>query len=373
LLLAESSVPFNSNGVINSSPDRLILFDPGNMKIDTINLKAGDYLFPRDQVVFYPNEINQSNGEFDSYRVRYTASGNLVIPFLRQKSGRTYEERVMIWKQGKLADWPSNMSVSLSKDGKKIMIGQSNANGTSLIRVLDEDGKELDRIPDIYFADFGYDGSLVFIKNNSLLIRQDGAAEKVYTLGNTVTYAYTKHPFVVVKGIDSIYMINTQSGQIKTYAGYLVDINFDKNVFFTVNRNIYRTSAKSPDTLFRRSFSDTVPVRYSCEEKIQSIAYNRKSDETLILTNKNRLLLLDPGMTEKAGLLITANDLFGFCSDGTALYYLRDNNLRVFKNDHHLINLFDFGAAHDWYHSTSTVTKLKLREQERFLDSIFEK
>ncbi|TMI96686.1 MAG: hypothetical protein E6H06_03335 [Bacteroidetes bacterium] len=374
LLLAESSVPFNSKGLINSSPDRLILFNLGDMKIDTINLKAGDYLFPRDQVVFYPNEINQSNGEFDSYRVRYTASGNLVIPFLRQKSGRTYQERVMIWKEGKLADWASNMSVSLSKDGKKIMIGQlNNTNGASLIRVLDEDGKELDRIPDIYFADFGYDGSLVFIKNNSLLIRQYGAAEKIYTLGNAVTYAYTKHPFVVAKGIDSIYVINTQSGQIKTYAGYLVDVNFDKNVFFTVNRNIYKTSANSPDTLFRRSFSDTVPARYSCEEKIQSIAYNRKSDETLILTNKNRLLLLDPGMVEKAGLLLTANDLFGFCSDGTALYYLRDNNLRVFKNDHHLINLFAFRAVHDWYDSTTSVTKLKAQEKKHFLDSIFKK
>ena len=153
----------------------------------------------------------------------------------------------------------------------------------------------------------------------------------------------------------------------------MVDVNFDKNVFFTVNRNIYKTSANSPDTLFRRSFSDTVPARYSCEEKIQSIAYNRKSDETLILTNKNRLLLLDPGMVEKAGLLLTANDLFGFCSDGTALYYLRDNNLRVFKNDHHLINLFAFRAVHDWYDSTTSVTKLKAQEKKHFLDSIFKK
>ena len=88
------------------------------------------------------------------------------------------------------------------------------------------------------------------------------------------------------------------------------------------------------------------------------------TDEILLLTNNDHLLLLDAELKIKAGFQLTPNDLFGFSDDGKRIYYVRNDFVSVFTNDNNLINFFDFKASLMWTQNLKGAKKT-LREDEK--------
>ncbi len=92
--------------------------------------------------------------------------------------------------------------------------------------------------------------------------------------------------------------------------------------------------------------------------------YNNEQDNVLVLTKSNRLLLLDKAMTVKAGLQLTANDIFGFAKDGKKFFYARDEFLSVFRNNTSLINVFDAAMVKDLLAQKSSPIKREISKEE---------
>jgi hypothetical protein len=100
------------------------------------------------------DDISNPKSEFDSYRVRFTNADNLVIPCLI-KSGPLgiMVNKVRILSDRRLpVELNSTSTVSISKDGQFLMTGNYE-NDKPMVEVYNEDGDEINNIPNIYFGD----------------------------------------------------------------------------------------------------------------------------------------------------------------------------------------------------------------------------
>ena len=333
--------------------NEFILFDCSTGSMDSVNLGRGNFLYPLDNIA-RPYEGNT----YDSYRVQFTASGRLLVPFSRLYDYGPGNKQVRLIQNGRtLKNLPSIWSTSLSKDGKKILVAEGTVNGSPGIAVYDEDGHRRPfAFRNVVFADFTEKGDLIFGGGHTLKIMRDDGVVQEFNINDYIKYAYADGDgrFAVVKGERNVYTVNTENGAMNAYRGELVDVNFDKQVFITSN-NIPggENEMQHPDTLWKRHFlNDRDRHFFSWSKGIRNAQYNKSTDELMVLTRDNQLLLLNGNMAVKAGFLLTANDISAFSRDGKTLFYVRDEFLTVFKNDGKLINFFDFDTDHRWLHNS---------------------
>ena len=81
-----------------------------------------------------------------------------------------------------------------------------------------------------------------------------------------------------------------------------------------------------------------------------------------MLTNQNKLIILDKDFKEKTAMQLTANDRFGLSDNGEVLYYVRDRWLSVFPND---LPLHVFDASRVWPQLEKPPLKMEVSRQRR--------
>lgn len=118
------------------------------------------------------------------------------------------------------------------------------------------------------------------------------------------------------------------------------------------------------DTIRRRDLNGKLTAGpFSHPDGIETVEYNKAVDALLVLTKKNKLLVLDKDLHIKTGLSLTANDRYGMSPDGLILYYVRDQYYSVFKNNLDSLNVFD--ANKSWQLLTRKPLKMEISKQRR--------
>jgi len=347
ILLARFPSAFLSDSLyyrINKASNEFILYNCLTNHADTVNMGEGRYIYPRNYRV--NNSINETN---DSYRFRFTAGGNLLIPFYQILPTDKYIQLVrVITLNNNRFDRLSEGSVSLSKDGKRFMTIE--IPGSNIFKIYDENAQLKESVNNIDFADFIKGGGLVYVKGKELNLRDTTNTIRNYDLPSSPEYAYVDSTgkVMVIDLNDRIMLINTLNNSRQLLNEKLIDLDFEKNVIITQLSGKLERGKRSPDIVKRRTALGKTSVVFEVPEGIQTVKYNRATDEILLLTQSDKLILLDSRAKVKAGFQLTPNDLFGFSQNGRRLYYVRNDFVSVFNNDSKLIDFFDFDSSLKW-------------------------
>lgn len=318
---------------------------------------------------------------YDSYRVRYTASGNIIVPFLEMSDYGDLLDKVTILSPGKtpIAYLPSQYTVTTSPDLTKIITLYSppGAAGVNHMDVYDEDGRLIKKIVDMVYADFTEDGELIWGDDDKLKVLKGADTLSFSSSDFPYSYGYgnTVKNRLIARTSLGVDLINMQNKTTQTFTGSLIATNFEKNAFmmevregrnFGFSRKIRDEKTLVHDTIWRRDLEGkTTAVPFTHPDGIETIQYNRAADELLVLTKKNKLLLLDKDLRVKTGLLLTANDRYGIAENGGVFYYVRDQYLSVFRNELGYLNVFDANKVWALLARPKSPVKMDISKQRR--------
>ncbi|HTF31300.1 MAG TPA: hypothetical protein VK625_20730, partial [Flavitalea sp.] len=371
ILLAKYIDPSHGRGRnvlrLNGYPNTGILYNCETQREETIRFtNPRAYLYPAEEIQLV------NNNENDSYRIRYTASGNLVVPFVDLGDNRSGSKKIRIIRHdNSYKEIASDVSISSSKDKLKLMTGTwlDNGNRSFNLTVYDERGNLLNnKYPGVDFGDFTNRGSVMFSSGTKLSLQNETGDIRDLTARSKISYAYADgdEKVVLVQAKDNLELHNDADKIYTIYHGKLIDANFEKRLFITLNTG---GSDNGPgvqsDTLWRRNFSGKNDAfftgkegtAFTGKEGIAQVIYNKQKNQLLVLLTNYRLLLLNDSLKVQAGLQLTANDLYGFADDGNKVYYVRDKYLSVFNNDLNLINVFSYKSSIDKMASRKTLTR----------------
>lgn len=307
---------------------------------------AGRYLHPIENIA--PSAFS----EYDSYRVRYTASGNLIVPFLEKNNGDlAYTAQVMTSGGIPLNQLAATATITTSRDLKKIVTLYVTPEGNTFLHVYDEHGNFLQQLRGMQFGDFTEDGALIWGKFDQIhvLLGRDTLS---FPTTESCGYAFgslDKQRIIARMGAydEDAELINLEDHSRLYFRESLLALNFEKNAFITHVSPVYHSEDKNyRDTIRRRNLNGVLTGMFIHPDGIETMQYNRAKDELLVLTKKNKLLLLDKSLNVKTGLQLTANDRYGIAGNGEMLYYVRDQFLSVFRNDMPYLDVFN--APKSW-------------------------
>lgn len=345
-------------------PQEFVLYDCQLKSERSIHLGPKRFLHGAEDVV-----AGGAYTTFDSYRVRFTAGGNLIIPFIEMNDDGNFTDRVQVRSQQseEIAVLPSQYTITSAPDFKKFITLYSSPAYINYLDLYDEKGQLLKRTEGVTFADFTEDGDMIWGAEHFLCVLQ-GQQERRFESNNYYSYAYgsSAKKRLLAKtsqGTELINMENNGRQQFNTES--LLATNFDKNAFITIRRDgwteLHHFGENIPwwqpewiayrqtytDTLWRRDLDGKlVAGPFFHKDGIETIQYNKAADELLVLTKKNKLLVLNKDLRIKTGLMLTANDRYGMSENGSVLYYVRDQYLSVFKNNLDSLNVFS--ARKSW-------------------------
>ncbi|MET6997070.1 ATP-binding protein [Chitinophaga defluvii] len=362
-LQADKKVMKN-NAYFTDAPNRFMLYDCNQRKGNVITLGAkGRFLYPVKQIV------KTRDTEFDSHRVRFTAGGNILVPYITAGPEDSIRGHIKVIRPGAPEiEVPGDMTVSLSKDGKKFMSGHI-VEGNYVLDIYEESGKYLYSLENASFGDFTTTGDVLYCRDNRLKLKSNELP--LLAMVNIVNYAYSDDKRLLVEAIDRdtyryyLLWMDEHRKSRQLYDEELLAVSFKNDAFVT--RSSRLDTLDTPgirDTIWRRRLSDFSPLFYVHPDGIDKVMYNNEQDNVLVLTKSNRLLLLDKAMTVKAGLQLTANDIFGFAKDGKKFFYARDEFLSVFRNNTSLINVFDAAMVKDLLAQKSSPIKREISKEE---------
>ena len=345
-------------------PQEFILYDCQLKRERGVNLGAKRFLHGAEDVV-----AGGTYTAFDSYRVRFTAGGNLIIPFIEMDDDGNFTDRVQVRSRGdeEIAILPSQYTITSSPDHKKFITLYSSPTYINYLDLYDERGQLLKRTEGVTFADFTEDGDMVWGADNTIYLLQ-GQQVRKFESNNYYSYAYgsSAKKRLVAKTSNGTELINMENnGRQQFFTESLLATNLDKNAFITLKRENWSEhrhfaenipwwqpewitySSIYTDTLLRRDLEGKITAGpFFHKDGIETMQYNKAADELLILTKKNKLLVLNKDLRVKTGLMLTANDRYGMSENGAVLYYVRDQYLSVFKNNLDSLNVFS--ARKSW-------------------------
>ena len=354
LAVSDSNGAETAYSRFNKDPSKLVLYNCKSGEQNTISMGAGQYLHPLD--VGFDNNFNK---QFSSNKVRFSANGNLIVPYYRLSANNGHLQEVKVIMLNKtIRSFPSKKSVVSSRDGRKFMTFED-----KFLRLYQEDGKLLQSIAYIYDADFTQNGSLLFIKGSQISLRDSSGKTRQYDLKGFPNFAYTDKysKFIVADMNDSeCAIINTENNSVKYFKEKLVDVNFEKNVLITI---AFLEDDNIPDTIKRRTVFGSNTSVLPFPAMIQTLKYNAATDEILLFDKDYKLYLLTNQFKVKAGFQLTTNDLFGFTDDGKRIYYVRNKDVSVFDNSNKLINFFDFRASWNWANNPDHYQKAQNKKE----------
>ncbi|RPD39912.1 ATP-binding protein [Chitinophaga barathri] len=371
-------------------PNEFLLFDCVNGTVDTIRLGG-----PRRYLHAYDDLEDGPFTEFDSYRVRFTDNGNLMVPYVEMDpDGFLVKKAQLLDDKGQhLAYLPSSVTVTSSRDFTQLLTLDETHETISYMNVYNSDGHIMHQVQNVLFGDFTEDGHLIWGNGSDINIL-DGRDTLRFLAGGYYDYAYAYGSVKIKKLLarkkisfykEVVELIDMKDNSRRRFDETLVAANFDKNTF--ISRNIrlndyihpfdtltsiyFRDSwlpwYKSPempyDTLWRRDLTgrQTAPP-YTHPDGFVTLQYNREKDELLILTRQNKLILLGRNMEEKTAMQLTANDRYGLSDNGEILYYVRDRWLSAFPNN---LQLHVFDASRAWAQLQLWPLKMDVSKQRR--------
>lgn len=346
--------------------DTVILFDCTNRKTaGIIPLGLNRFLYPKKHM------SQRRNEEYDSYKIRQSNSGNLIIPLVEKSSGGTDTGKIAVWKPGaanKLTLISSALSTSTSRDGRMILAGVWKKPSPPQISVYDENGGRWDTLRKAYFADFTPRGSLVYSIEDKMGIRKynpDGSRvgeDQQFIIKDDAEYVFVNKDETVAltQNKSTCNFINLSNGMVMASVPYtnLVAYNFDKNCFLE-KADSKRGAQEIFDSIAKRDLNGKFIAGFKVDTGIASMAYSEQTDEVLLLTQDNNLILLGPNLNIRSRFALTANDLFGFSGNGKRFYYLLNDQLCVFENNKQLIDLFNFSQTYPWLENESNQRPIK--------------
>jgi hypothetical protein len=368
ILLVASSIPvyINSQPITLNYPNQFVLYDCE--KRDSVRIWAGMQwvtAYSLDTNRLYGiDDISNPKSEFDSYRVRFTFSDNLIIPYLK-KSGRlgTMDNKVKILSDHRLpVELNSTSTVSISKDGQFLATGNYE-NGKPVVKVYNENGEEINAIPNIYFADFTPSGWVTYIRKGTLVMMDaSGDTSRQYVVDPMINYAFgdNQNKTAIARSNQQLFLVDLETHNVQRFKDSLVGIDFAKKTFITEHK-----AKVGGDSLIQRDFSGGIIHTYQGKEPFKQITCNSQTGEVLILTKSLQLIWLNDSLQIHTGFQLTTNDLYGFSKDGSTVYYIRDDYLCFFPDKAHMIDLSDFDQAYAWFNATNTKEQLQLTKEEK--------
>jgi hypothetical protein len=346
-------------------PQEFVLYDCARKRERSVNLGAKRFLHGAEDVV-----AGSVYTAFDSYRVRFTAGGNLIIPFLEMDDYGDFTDKVQVRSQAdEETILPSQFTVTSSPDHKKFVTLYTSPDLVNYLDCYDEKGQLLKRTEGITFADFTEDGDMIWGAEHLVCVLQGQQVRRFTSDVNYYSYAYgssAKNKLLVKTGIGTE-LINMENNGRQQINETLLAANFDKNAFITISVDRWTPPQHFSEKVdipwwkpewvsYRYNYNDTLRRRdldgklvagpFSHKDGIETVQYNKAADELLILTKKNKLLVLNKDLRVKTGLMLTANDRYGMSENGAVLYYVRDQYLSVFKNNLDSLNVFS--ARKSW-------------------------
>ncbi|MGN6507955.1 MAG: ATP-binding protein [Chitinophaga sp.] len=377
-------------------PTEFILFDCIAKKGEVIRLGgAKRYLHAGDDVEEGPFT------EFDSYRVRFTDNGNLVVPYMEMNSEGYLEDKLeLLDAHGQfLREMPSDVTVTTTRDASKILTLAEPEAGMNYMDVYDRNGSLLYHKYNVNYGDFTEDGSLIWgmgrrvnvlSGHDTLRFACEEPHYYTYVYGNLSRKKLLARMTLRPSFESVLELIDMHSNARQRFPELLVAVNFEKDVFITRNKApeympvgpldtltavYYKKSflpwykgrsadlAQPPDTLWRHDLSGRLSApAYTHPDGFAALQYNRVKDELVLLTNQNKLIILDKDFKEKTAMQLTANDRFGLSDNGEVLYYVRDRWLSVFPND---LPLHVFDASRVWPQLEKPPLKMEVSRQRR--------
>ncbi|MGX5817154.1 ATP-binding protein [Chitinophaga lutea] len=325
-------------------------------------LGAGRYLYPARQV------SKDVDSEFDSYRVSFTASGNLIVPLLVLDNKGVFVSKVQLYDPNfkYLRDIPSESTITLSRDRKEFLTLRALPNGYNQLTKFDEQGHPLFEVTDVTFGDFTEDGEVIWGTDEQLHVTRGRDTltfstpyRYEYGLGNVAAGKLVSRIVIDETKGESVEVRDILTNKVQYFSEELLATNFGKNEIITIHRG-------AEDTIFRRDLSGARPAAvFIHSDGIETTQYNRQADELLVLTRKNKILLLDAKLQVKTGLQITANDLYGLSANGMRLYYIRDQYLSLFDNKMDYLNVFDAQKTNALLESGKSPLHREITRQEK--------
>jgi|GEM_PF-1327158 len=353
LLVAVSGDDEWNTSIYTNYPSKFYLYDCRKQKrLDFLN--NGDLVIDLDQEnsILYPkSQLVDNRSPDDSYRIRFNASGSLIVPFIELTDSNKFIKKVRIYdKSNKYIDIQSSSTVGLSKDKKLVMTGYDD--NEPIIEIWN-DTQKVGNIKGSYFADFTEKGSVVYIKDELLKFKSpfNETQNKQYKIEEGINYAHVggDEKFAIVESNkEKFYIYDLINRKFQAYNEKIAGFNFRQKSFISINNLAKDTGTHA---VYRRSFGGALVDTALIKAGVREVVYNDEVDNLLVLDSSYNLHLLDNKLKTKAIYQLSSNDLFGFSKNGMYIYYLRDNSLNLLDNKPEMVNLFDPQVAREWYKS----------------------
>ena len=337
-----SSSTFSAPDNSSDFPNRILVYDFGSGQIVKSRIIGkSSWLYPKS-MIFNPRS------RFDSYRVQFTNSGTMVVPFMEIGNTADPSGYLLFESAAKSRFVRLDMSVSISPNGNSIIAGRFE-NRNPVIEIYNDQGEILKKLNGIYFADFTNSGNLMFIRKGSLNIEH--SADSTYSIfidsAMNNVFADNYHAIGYAASKQKVFLINLQTKKFKSFRGILQGFSFDAGEF------IYRSKTNLPggmkaDTIWRINLKGENIGAHMFKDGIHQLRFNQETGKILVFTRSNQLYLLDRGMNVQAGFQLTPNDIFGFSGNGKYIYYIRDNSFNIFDTGKQLVNFLDFHSTYQW-------------------------
>jgi hypothetical protein len=361
-------VEFESQSINLNYPNQFILYDCSTKQKEIINdstrqLKEVDLQLDR---LYSVDEMANQKSDYDSYRIRYTDSNNLVVPYVHEiEATGLLMQKVRIYRNGRsFKDLNSSSSISISKNEKYLMTG-GNVGDKFGVSVYSQSGNLISFIPNIYFGDFTGSSQVMYIRQGTLVFRDNsGDTSKRIYVHPRMYYAYAdaENKFALAKTSDSLlFLIDINKKSFQTFKETLQGVDFKKRIFITTPKHGSRLATMVNKWDFEGKKLDS----FYNKEGFKQVIFNEQTGEVLALNKTFQLFWLNKDLVPRTAFQITTNDPFGFSKNGQTIYYIRDDFMNMYRYDSKPVNLTDFDAAYGWLNTQYHNKKVKFTAEER--------
>lgn len=392
LLLAVSS---NSISTRLGYPDSFILLDCNNIgdgkgRLITFNRLA---TYP---ILNIASELMAGrNSDFDSYDIRKSSAGGLMVPFIDVQGLSTSRKVVFLNNDYTPIAAPFNISftISNSRDNTLFMFGIQEADNVYM-KVTDESGKLLwDVRTGITWGDFTTANSIAYLSGDRLYLLNGSASEARYSIRHSVVVSPVSFKYAYVVDEEKMLLLQYEDDLLlrsfadtllsKSFFESLAGIQHANNTMVTVPYFKMSGSNVLGNRIFKRSFThngDTL-VTASFNARVVKTVYNEQRDRVIVETAKEPrsglayIHLLDSALHETGSFVITPNDSYMFSADGNTLLLIQDKQLNIFNLQEQQLNFSNFDSLFNWVKRTTKPAELdalKKKYQVGF-PSIFQK
>jgi hypothetical protein len=362
-----------------TNPNTFILFDCRHWAvIDTVKLQR--YNEKGSENLLYEEDFLSEHRytPSDSYDIRLTSSGNLLIPFLKTGNADKQNYLALLDRKLKLIMPPvvSDFSCSNSRDYQYFMTGFKE-NDSNYMRLFREDGAEYKTgIANFTMGDFTPDNAIIYTNANSLSITNSMDTSRyivqnnhIVTEGDNIDYAFAdaRSRTVLLQSDSRRYtqLCFFGGGTGEKLDEKLLYINWQHKQFITAGYSPVNTTTVNGKTctfnsiLYLHNIDRSSNSRESHPEDstiiagcITGMACNSTTGlillNTVDSTGKLRLFLYNNKLKMNGIFNITPNDSYFFSQNGQKMVLVRDNQLTVFNTNGDIADFTSFNNIIGW-------------------------